>query len=311
MWPFRYLHVRVRGLRVRMVKPLLSIYALHQEILGQGSAEARVALAIAGLESCGIDWDIVDLNQLSQNGEFHAAWGTAASESGWKIGTSVGKAPPYLAIDCTWDAFLRRQSANFRSNLKRKARKLHEGRRCRIDFIRNPESMEAAFDAVEKVECQSWKADDGTSLMSRPWEMQFYRNLIEIFARNGQAMITLLTLDDEPVAYDMGVDGGRRVYCLKTSFDQRYRDLSPGLVLRAELMRKIFEEGMHEYDFLGDRERYKLEWTDTTRVDVSMTVMNTSHLRGRVVAAAFNAATVARSCMSCVARLTGSADERT
>ncbi len=64
---------------------------------------------------------------------------------------------------------------------------------------------------------------------------------------------------------------------MKTSFDSTHADLSPGYVLRAELMQYMFDLGIREYDFLGANERYKLEWSQLTRKEFNLSLYNSGN----------------------------------
>jgi CelD/BcsL family acetyltransferase involved in cellulose biosynthesis len=72
------------------------------------------------------------------------------------------------------------------------------------------------------------------------------------------------------VAADFGVAVGGTGFLMKTGYDEDLGRLSPGLVLRAEVLRASIEEGLSAYDFLGGTETYKLQWGAVPRPRVEL-----------------------------------------
>ena len=57
----------------------------------------------------------------------------------------------------------------------------------------------------------------------------------------------------------------RRLMLVKTGYDPTYAKCSPFKVLTYFALREAIGAGLAEFDFLGDAEPWKLEWTKTTR----------------------------------------------
>jgi CelD/BcsL family acetyltransferase involved in cellulose biosynthesis len=282
--PLHFWVERKFGLPVRRVQPLNSVFCLHLELLTDLDSTQILAQLLTFLEGRDYGWSALHLNSLIDGGATARAAVEQARLRRLSVEQEGGNNSPFLEINSDWETFLRSKSANFRSNLKRKTRKIREAASVGIRFIADPEEVAVALRDIEIVERGSWKASAGTAITSRKWEERFYSVLADRFSHAGQLLVTLLTLDGKPVAHDLTIMGGGRAYCLKTSFDGAYAELSPGMVLRAELMHRLFESGIREYDFLGNNERYKLEWTDTVRRSISIRVFNTRTAAGLVLA---------------------------
>jgi CelD/BcsL family acetyltransferase involved in cellulose biosynthesis len=80
----------------------------------------------------------------------------------------------------------------------------------------------------------------------------------------------LLELDGEVVAGDYSCVYAGGEYLLKTGYDERFGRFSPGLVLRAEVLRQATDAGLRFYDFLGGPDHYKLRWTQDTRARITL-----------------------------------------
>jgi CelD/BcsL family acetyltransferase involved in cellulose biosynthesis len=274
VWPVLIERERRQGLAVTVVRPLLGLFCLHQALLSRNAPAAAVERALAALNGGTSGWSVLEIDRLVENEAWFDAWCKLARQRGFATETGAGLAPPFLQIDGDWEQFLASKSANFRSNLKRKPRRLEAAGEVVCTFVATAGDMEPALAAITEIEQRSWKGTAGTAITSREWEQAFYHRLVHTFAPVGGVLITLLYLNQRPIAFDLSVMAASRAYCLKTSFDGEYGELAPGFALRAQLMRRMFDLGMKEYDFLGANERYKLEWSATTRVERSLVLFN-------------------------------------
>jgi CelD/BcsL family acetyltransferase involved in cellulose biosynthesis len=97
-----------------------------------------------------------------------------------------------------------------------------------------------------------------------------YRRFAHDAARAGILRVHLLELDGRLVAGDLGCAIGDTAFLVKTGYDEALGRLSPGLVLRAEVLRASVREGLRAYDFLGPDDDYKLRWTEIVRPRVTV-----------------------------------------
>ena len=281
--PLRLGQRRVLGLSVVSVALLNNTFSLHLGVLSDLGSQDCIRAMIDALFSRRGSWSTIAFDGVVAGSELARAVEAEVSRRGLMLESSAGGASPYLKINNDWDGFLRGKSANFRANMKRKLRRLMETGEIEICFVTEPPDLDKAMGAIRQIEIGSWKAEEGTAITDRVWEQDFYQALVSKFGNKGQLLITLVTRGSVPLAFDLTLIGAGKGYCLKTSFDARFAELSAGAVLRAELMKKIFSLGLGEYDFLGKSERYKLEWSETTNVASAMKITNTNSLTGTVL----------------------------
>jgi CelD/BcsL family acetyltransferase involved in cellulose biosynthesis len=222
----------------------------------------------------------MEIRRLPRGSAVSNALHAYAKQAGAHVEEVSGLTPPYLTITNTWEEFLQGKSGNFRSNLKRKPKRLAQLGSVELTFLAEPAQMPAFLDAMREIEESSWKSDAGSAITSRAWEWAFYRELVQRLAPRAGLLCTLLTVDGRAAAYDLSVLSPGVASCLKTSFDSRWSEGSPGLVLRAALMERVFRDGFREYDFLGANERYKLEWSETVRAHTQLRIYNPHGARG-------------------------------
>lgn len=281
--PLRLEQRKALGLSIVSVSLLNNTFSLHLGVLSDlGSRECTRALFDA-LSARPGGWSTLVFDGVGVGSELARAVDAEVASRGLRLESNTGSASPYLKIEGDWEGFVRGKSANFRANVKRKLRRLMEAGEIDIRFVTDPSGLDQAMGAIRKIEVKSWKAEEGTAITDRVWEQDFYQALVSKFGKSGQLLITLVTRGSVPLAFDLTLIGGGKGYCLKTSFDAEFAELSAGAVLRAELMKRIFSLGLQEYDFLGKSERYKLEWSETTTVSSTMKIINRNSLPGAVL----------------------------
>ena len=228
---------------------------------------ARWALwqALAGLGAGAVDLGAIrgrtSLDQAAQ----------ALAGAGYRTVEVPGVRSPYLELPGSWEDLLASVSRNLRSQLGRRRRALEREGRLRFRTTAPaPEELERDLVAFLRVEGSGWKAGSGTAILSDPRTERLYTDFARAAAAAGWLRLHLLELDGVPVAADLNCRFAGGTFLLKTGFDERYGQFSPGLVLRGEVLRTAIEEGSGFYDFLGGPDGYKLRWTPELRPRVAV-----------------------------------------
>jgi len=172
---------------------------------------------------------------------------------------------PFLSIHTDWESFLKSKSKHFREEQKRKANKMR--RAGRVDFVKvsNPDQIHEVMRDILSVERNSWKEKEGSSFTAGPGLQGFYSDVAETFARKHCLCTYLVYFNSVPVAHLFGIAYENRYYALKTSYDESYKELSPGVFLFTSALQDIFGCGLKEFDFLGVESRWKNELASGTR----------------------------------------------
>jgi CelD/BcsL family acetyltransferase involved in cellulose biosynthesis len=179
---------------------------------------------------------------------------------GYRVATERRPLCPYLAFPDTWEEFTAGMSRNLRSSLKRKQRQLSAEGAVTFRTNRGDGDVDADFAALLALEAGGWKGDAGTAIASGDYTSRFHRRFVAAAAARGWLRLRFLELDGRPVAADYSVQFAGCESLIKTAFDERYARTSPGLLLRAEVLRAVHAEGARGYDFLGDPDHYKMRW---------------------------------------------------
>ncbi|HFD11953.1 MAG TPA: GNAT family N-acetyltransferase, partial [Crenotrichaceae bacterium] len=191
-------------------------------------------------------------------------------------------ASPYIEISTDWDEYLTTRSGSFRYRLQRKAKAVAKAGDIAIRWYSDEFDSEQLLKDILTIEANSWKVEAGMAISHRPVEQRYYEQLIPFMATNGLLMANVLSIDGNPAAYGLCYNFKQRWGQLKTSFDDQYKAYSPGKHLVDLSVEQAFKEGAREFDFLGDRMRHKLEWTDQVRNHNNLYIYNSSSLSGKL-----------------------------
>lgn len=183
-----------------------------------------------------------------------------------RLQAAPGARSPYLELPDSYEALLAQASRNLRSQVGRRRRQLEKAEGpVELRTVTGGPALDDALDALFRLEASGWKARAGTAILHEPGAEQLYREFAHAAAERGWLRVYLLDVGGEALAGDLGVALGGVGFLLKTGFDEARGRLSPGLVLRGEVLRASIEEGLRGYDFLGPDDDYKLRWTATVR----------------------------------------------
>lgn len=157
-----------------------------------------------------------------------------------------------------------------KQRLQRNSRRNRLEKLGRLDYcILTPES-EAYADHVDR--CLAMKQDwlKGTGRLGRdvfdPRFAALLRGLGQAAGEDeGRVYLHALTLDEAPIAMELGIRFRQDYYCFMGAIDLTYQKYSPGKVQMESAQRWAIETGIRRFDFLNDPSTYKSSWTNTTQ----------------------------------------------
>ncbi|NIM96694.1 MAG: GNAT family N-acetyltransferase [candidate division Zixibacteria bacterium] len=219
------------------------------------------------------------VDSSSPTGEFFPSL-AAARHSNRVVSRSVS---PYISLPRRWEEYLHLRSRNFREQLKKKRRVLHEAGRMQINRLEPEDDCAPWMAEVVSVDRRSWSARRGTNLYRHPAIRAFFLELVLEMANKGLIDLHLLRLDGKAIAYELCFNFEGRVFSYNRGFDADMGKLSPGMVLTATVIEDACQRGRLEYDLLRGGEDYKFRWTHHYRRESEVIVLSGT-LRSRIYA---------------------------
>lgn len=172
---------------------------------------------------------------------------------------------PIVETVGTLEAWRKLTKPRWRSDLDRFTRNLHRRHNAEFSIVQVPTDLTGELEMGFRVEASGWKGERKTAIQSSLQTETFYRNVAKSFHARGQLRLSRIVLAEGCVAFDLCLLVGRRLYLLKTGFDERFRNLSPGLVLRLATIERCFELGLEAHELLGGEAEWKRKFATTAR----------------------------------------------
>jgi CelD/BcsL family acetyltransferase involved in cellulose biosynthesis len=238
------------------------VYAVLAE---DGEALQELAAAIFGRRQ-----DRVVLSPLDADGAQAAELTAAARAAGYRCRHRIEISSPYLPIDGDWERYLAGRRTRFLSELERRRRRLSDVGAVAVRVVTGDPGLDAALDAGFAIEGSGWKDEQGTAIASSPDTAAFYRDVAHWAAGRGWLRLQFLDVDDRPVAFKYSLEAAGVQWYLKGGYDPEFRRYAPAQLLQLDVLRTCFADGLEGYEFLGEAEPFKLEWTAAIRDRVAL-----------------------------------------
>jgi len=198
-----------------------------------------------------------------------------AASSTYKLRKIDRLESPYIEIPDKWEEMFSSLRKKLRYGIRNSEKKLAKQGAVRVKVFTNDDFDELLM-SIFAIEKRSWKEDAGTSITKNNRQEQFYRYFTPIAGREGLLRCFVLYIEDNPIAYVYGLIFEGVFYDFKESYCKSYTKISPGQVLKSYLFNDLCESKIHFFDFMGNCESYKMQWTTKTYSQaVYMIYMNT------------------------------------
>jgi CelD/BcsL family acetyltransferase involved in cellulose biosynthesis len=192
--------------------------------------------------------------------------------------TETKNEPSWMtALPSTWEAVELSHGQNWRSNHRRKWKKMlgkHQGRTL---LAGRDLPVDAAFDALIELHSRRWTKDESSFL--REGTMRFHRGLVNQLVPEGRAMICILELDGRPAAATYCLVHDQTAHFYQAGWNADYSAISIGKMAVAWTFQCAIERGLKTFDFLPGDFPYKREWGDSSRRVICVEAFAAASLR--------------------------------
>jgi len=210
-------------------------------------------------------WDVLQLSQLQRESDTRRVFCELATADRCATGVWHSSDSPYLLLTGTWDEYLNRLPAKFRSNLRNRMSRLTRLGEPALEVLSERGAIEAACEEAWRLESSGWKREAGTAITCDPAVHRFYTTLVERGTAAGWLQLLFLNVGGRRIAASYGACFKDRLLLFKTGYDPEFATGAPFKILTYFAIREAYAQGLTEVDFLGDAEPWKLEWTSTSR----------------------------------------------
>jgi CelD/BcsL family acetyltransferase involved in cellulose biosynthesis len=261
--PLYFSRRSLHGVRCRVLAPISEIYSGRDGFLLRGSRDEDLETLIGYLTGEVSGWDALLFTVVEGSPSETLASALARGDK-YRCQRVWSTVSPYITLNKSWPAFFEALPKQLRTNLRAAERRLRGAGTVGYEEFADRMSLPRFLETVLHIERHSWKEQEKTSITTNPHQQRVYEKLAEVAAGNGWLSGHLLFLDGEPLAYIYGLQVGGVFYDLKSSFQARFGEFSPGNLLTRFVLERLSEHGVRFYDFRGACELYKMRWTQST-----------------------------------------------
>jgi CelD/BcsL family acetyltransferase involved in cellulose biosynthesis len=188
----------------------------------------------------------------------------AADNAKYRVYMEAVEAAPYVVTDGSWNDYENGLRRKFRSELRRRRKRLGEEGQLTLEVSDGTENLEKRLQEGFRIEASGWKEAYGTSINRNPSLQRFYIEVAQWAAERGWLRLAFLRLDGQAVAFDYCVEYNKTHYLLKNGYESAYAKFAPGMVMRYFMLNRAFSaKDIATYDFLGvGSSAWKREWTN-------------------------------------------------
>ncbi len=172
-----------------------------------------------------------------------------------------------VEIKGTFDEYWASRSRNLRHHLARQRRRLDErGRTLELATEHAPGRVAACISEFGRLESKGWKGKEGTAVHEHNDQGKLYREILESFCSRGEGIIYQLLLDGKVIASELCLARRKMMVALKTSYDEDVGGLSPGLLMRYQILRQVYEKGeISAIEYYGRVRDWQTHWISSSR----------------------------------------------
>jgi CelD/BcsL family acetyltransferase involved in cellulose biosynthesis len=263
--PLMFDQGRVYGCPVRRLRGIANVYTERFDLILTRRAKEACRAIWKFLAAQADSWDMLELRQIPEGAraaEYLRYW---AYEDKFLLGQWHSSDGPYIPINKTWETYTKTLSKKHLSNMRGRAKGLHRIGEVRHEIVTGGEQLNSRLNEAFLLEAAAWKGKAGTAIMNEPDRLAFYRTLLTRAAEGGWLQLHFLTIEGKRIAVQFALLVHKKLYILKSGYDPHYAPFAPSLLLCDLMLRDAWKRQLVEVDFLGDAERWKLEWASHTR----------------------------------------------
>ncbi len=217
-------------------------------------------------------WDVASLTDIRTDSLNLKLLKKAASDSGLPVRTKPCAVCPYVKLPSSWEEFLGGLSSNMRYNVKRRMKNLEKTFAAKYFVWQDTATLTAAMELLAALHLKRWEEKGTSRSFSTPQYNAFHQAVARDFAGRGWLHLSCLELNGEVIGMFYDYRYGNKIYYYQAGFDPDFSRYSPGLALRAHVIKGAIEEGLAEVDLLKGAYDFKYLWTHSDRSTATLAV---------------------------------------
>lgn len=172
-----------------------------------------------------------------------------------------------IRLEGTFDQYWAARIKKLRYEMDRRRRRLAEsGVEVSFDERRDEASVAGFIGEYGALESRGWKGKEGTAIEARNEQGEFYTALMRTLCAEQRGRMYRLCYNGKAAAMQLGLASGDGLVFLKTTYDETQRAFSPGLMMKAEILKGVFSpERAQRAEFYGPLKGWQTDWSHEVR----------------------------------------------
>ncbi len=201
------------------------------------------------------DWDEIDLHCIPAASPYETLR-QAALTQGLTAQRRVEDVCPIIPLPPTWDDYLAMLDKKQRHELRRKIRRAEGAAQVEWYMTADPDRLSGDVEAFFDLHRNS--SPDKQDFMSEPAMQSFFHEVARFSLARGWLELSFLLIDGQKAATMLCFAYNNHTLVYNSGYDpQRFRHLSPGIVLLGYHIQDSIAKGRTAFDFLRGDEVYK------------------------------------------------------
>ena len=265
-----------RGLPVRKLTFMKDDNAAHADFIVPERKNESISLIIDYLQTHKKLWDIAVLENIIDEFDTYSVLQSELKEKSMSFYINKAQNSPYISISSDWDTYYADKSSKFRKTLRNMVNRVKRLGEYSIEEYTTQKNLDNILEEIYKISAKSWKGKIQSDISKSTENKNFFSKLSETAAKKGWLSIWLLKVDKKAIVMEYHLNYKKKVYALRSDFDESYNKYSPGSVINYEIIKKYFEKDITEYDMCGDAYDYKMKWGCETRKHSVLYIFNSN-----------------------------------
>ena len=269
------------GLPFTTLQSVTNRHSFRYDFLLKKGEDGAVRVAIDYLSERPRRWDMLLLEEVPSDSSAYKQLLNAARVKSFKTGIWLAYDSPFIEVNGKWDDYLSTLKSKFRSNLRNRTKRLQQNGGVTVETLASSSDIDRILNEGFDIERRSWKGEKGSAIVCDPIVASFYIEWAGIAAKNDWLRLSILRVGERGAAFDYSISYKERLFCMKIGYDPEFRPYSVGQILCSEILKRGFDDGIKEYDFLGEMTEQKNDWMPLSRNHVWLFVYSGT-LRSRI-----------------------------
>ena len=208
------------------------------------------------------DWDLLSLDKLPGGSPTIQLLVASAESCFSRFEVRSSHEALFIPLAGGWQAYVSSRSPRFRKTLRNVSNRIERLGAVVVKCYSGRELGSKVIQKLFSVSDSSWKVADGVAITSQKLRMNFFEDLLSQWDQRGDVHIWMLEVNGTPIASETQIVDGPTVYALRSDYDERYADSSPGVYLQVEILKRLFRSSYQTYNLGVGLNPYKARWAD-------------------------------------------------